>query len=86
MFLWLQVNEGTSKQRGDFDLFFAQHESIMKSKTAEQLEAMRAAIVDIQQAVNKGKSANHEANAERLLQLFAPPPSSADSSSIWEIR
>ena len=56
----------------------------MKSKTPEQIAAMRATILDIQMAVNEGKKANHEVNADRLLQLFTPP--TTDTSPIWEIR
>ena len=57
----------------------------MRSKTPEEIAAMKATIRDIQMAVNKEKRVDHDKNSTQLLELFTSPVAS-ETPPLWEIR
>ncbi|XP_067928325.1 uncharacterized protein [Watersipora subatra] len=68
------------------DSFFAQHKAIMKNKTPQEIAAVRATVLDIQQAVKSGSRLTHPASSEDPLSMFNSQPETESTSPIWEIR
>lgn len=76
-----QVSQAGRSNSIHSDSFFAQHETIMKSQTPEQIEALRATLVDIRSAVTNCK----QQQAEPVIRNQGQENRS-DESPIWEIR
>lgn len=63
------------------DTFFTTHESIMKTKTPEQLQEMRETLRDIQSVVS-----HHNTPAESQHHRESDHQAVNHSNPIWEIR